>query len=154
MKPNQYFRAGSGSVIYNDQGEIFVFERADSPGTWQLQQGGMDAGESSEQTLWRELEEETALKPTDFDKVTLYPTWLYYNYGEELRPRLKDPNCLGQMHRWFFLKLKPGVNIDLSAAAHPEFTNVKTTTFEEFVVNNDQLKGVVIKQLFEFYKSL
>jgi putative (di)nucleoside polyphosphate hydrolase len=150
---NQYFRAGAGSVIYDESGHIYVFERSDTPGLWQLQQGGMDQGETTEETLWRELMEETALTKEDFTLVTPYPNWLYYNYSDNLRTKLKDPNCLGQIHRWYYLKLKNGVTIDLSLATHPEFAAVKLSTFPELLATEDGLKGAVYSELYRYFRE-
>ena len=39
--PTRFFRAGVGTVIYNDKEEIVIFKRAQPPvGLWELQQGG------------------------------------------------------------------------------------------------------------------
>ena len=46
-------------------GRLMAFERCDTPGAWQLPQGGIDSGETPEQAAWRELEEETGLGPEE-----------------------------------------------------------------------------------------
>jgi len=147
MSQNQYFRVGAGTVIYNETGEILLFSRTDNPAIWQLQQGGMDEGETMEETLWRELFEETALTKDNFVQVDKYPDWLLYEYTWELRPELKDPNCLGQIHNWYFLKLKPDVVVDISLAADKEFSEAKWTTFEHLLSLPDTLKKHVYVKL-------
>ena len=151
MSQNQYFRVGAGSVIYNDQGEILLFSRADFPDLWQFQQGGMDHGETSEENLWRELLEETGLTPNDIERVTKYPDWLLYEYTPNLRHTLKDPNCFGQAHQWYFLKLKPGVEVDLEKAVDKEFLEVKWSTFEHLLSLPDTFKHDVFRALSDYF---
>lgn len=153
MSQNQYFRVGAGSVIYNEHGEILLFSRTDNPALWQLQQGGMDPNEEMEETLWRELREETALTQADIEQVDKYPDWLLYEYTSEVRPLLKDPNCLGQIHNWYFLKLKTGVEIDLSKAVDKEFSEAKWVTLEEFLSLPDTLKKDVYTTLADYFTN-
>jgi putative (di)nucleoside polyphosphate hydrolase len=151
MSQNQYFRAGAGSVIYNAAGEILLFSRTDQPSIWQLQQGGMDAGETPQETLWRELFEETALSKDDVEQVTKFPNWLQYEYPEEMKPRLKDINCLGQIHQWYFLKLKAGTVIDLDQAVDKEFTAAKWETFDHLLGLPETLKKQVYSTLATYF---
>lgn len=154
MSQNQYFRAGAGAVIYNQNREIYVFKRIEDNDIWQFPQGGMDAGEQIETTLWRELEEETGLKVSDILKTTPYPHWLSYSYPDSMRPFLRDPNCLGQIHKWFYLEIRPGTKINLSDVSHPEFSDYRLTTFPLFLKTNDRLKGDVFKELANFFDTI
>ncbi len=147
MSQNQYFRAGAGCVIFNDNKEILLFSRLGNEDVWQLPQGGQDMGESMEVTLWRELEEETALQQTDFEVVIPYPSWLYYDYPPEVRQTLKDPNCLGQIHCWFYLKIKPGTVIDISKVEHPEFKDWRWGTFVDLITNTSSFKTGIYNKL-------
>ena len=153
MSQNQYFRAGAGTIIYNNQNEILLFSRANQPEIWQLQQGGMDAGETIDKTLARELYEETALTLADMEDVTPYPTWLQYEYPVNIRQKLKDPNCLGQTHRWYYLKLKPDVEIDITKAHDKEFVDAKWSSFDELLSLSDTLKHEVYQTLAHYFKS-
>lgn len=151
MSENQYFRAGTGTVIYNSKGEILLFLRSDIKDVWQLQQGGMDAGEKVEETLWRELFEEIGLRKEDVVSNTTYPTWLYYEYPETARMKIKDQNTIGQIHHWFFLKLKPDIEINLDLAADEEFLDYKWTTFSDLLANTDEIKIDVYTKLSDFF---
>lgn len=153
MSENQYFRAGTGTIIYNDQNQILLFQRANKPEVWQLQQGGMDSGETVEETLSRELFEETGLTLSDTREVLPYPTWLQYEYPEVIKAQMKDQNCLGQTHRWYFLKLKPGIEIDVTKAEHAEFIDSRWSTFEELLSLSDTLKHAVYTELAHYFKA-
>lgn len=57
-----YFRAGVGAVIIGSDGRVLAFERADTPGAWQLPQGGLEDGEDPLTAVLREIEEEVGLR--------------------------------------------------------------------------------------------
>ncbi|MFQ3190305.1 MAG: putative (di)nucleoside polyphosphate hydrolase, partial [Paraglaciecola sp.] len=56
------FRANVGIVICNELGQVF-WARRYGQHSWQFPQGGIDEGETAEQTMYRELHEEVGLKP-------------------------------------------------------------------------------------------
>ena len=153
MSQNQYFRVGVGIVLYNEDKEIYIFRRADLPDVWQFPQGGMDAGETPLETLWRELEEETGLTEDDISEVTPFPNFLLYQFDPELRPSLKDPNCAGQIHHWFFLEIMPGTNLDLNLAKDDEFVDYKITDFDELVELGGDMKQHVYEELAEYFET-
>ncbi len=145
-----YFRPGAGSVIYNQAGEIAVFARTDLPNVWQLQQGGMDADENPEETLWRELEEETGLTTDNFLSSLPYPHWTIYAYPPTVSRRFAT-NCLGQVHRWFFLELKPDCEIDLSLATDQEFNAWRFMSFPELLSLTSEMKLGVYTELANYF---
>jgi putative (di)nucleoside polyphosphate hydrolase len=145
-----YFRPGVGTIIYNEHGEILVFRRTDNPDLWQLQQGGQDHEETVLETLWRELAEETGLVASDFSQLNEYPNWTIYEYPEEVKRRI-TPGCLGQVHRWFFLALRPAVTVDLARASDREFDAFKWTTFPVLLQNTGPMKYPVYAQLAAFF---
>lgn len=154
MSDTPYFRAGAGAVIYTDVGEIIIFRRAGQDDIWQLQQGGMDANEEPEDTLWRELYEETALLKNDFTEVIPYPEWILYSYPPSIRASLKRPDTLGQVHRWWFLKLAPSTIINLAAAPDQEFSDWKLSTFDELLApRTDNWKYDVYAKLAEYFTT-
>ena len=86
---------------------------------------GINAGESSEQAMWRELFEETGLRPADVTLLGETADWLYYRlpvrYRRKRRPGMVQ--CIGQKQKWFLLRLEsgdPAVNLNASSQP-PEF---------------------------------
>lgn len=101
------FRAGVIIVVRREDGAVLAFERADTPGAWQLPQGGIDEGETPRHAAWRELEEETGLGPADVRLVEEYPHWTVYEWPDEVarhKPLSKSADRLGQAHRWFIFE--------------------------------------------------
>lgn len=154
---SRYFRAGAGSVIYNQEGKVAFFKRAYPPiGAWQFQQGGIDIGEDPETTLWRELHEEVGVTEADIMKVDPYPHWTVQVYPVEMTQKADNPypDRLGQVHRWWFLKLRPEALIDLEKAEDKEFSEWKWVTFDEAIQASHEFRKPVYQELKTFYETL
>ena len=147
---NRFFRAGIGTVVYNANGEVGFFERQQHPeGVWQFQQGGIDLGEQLDAALWREVQEEMGLIKTDIELVTERPGWTLYEDVDATTNG--DAPKIGQVHHWYFLKLKAEVTIDLTKATDNEFRNWKWISFESAVAATHPNKRHVYQALHEFY---
>src|SRR5580765_1691604 len=60
-QPGIKYQRNVAGILRNSAGEILICERKDTPNAWQFPQGGIDAGETLEQALRRELEEEISI---------------------------------------------------------------------------------------------
>jgi putative (di)nucleoside polyphosphate hydrolase len=81
------------------------------------------AGETPEETLFRELEEEVGLRREHVEIVASTEGWLTYRLPRRFlrRPRNR-PHCIGQRQKWFLLRLTAEEEaIDLFASESPEF---------------------------------
>jgi len=106
------FRAGVIIVVRRDDGRVLAFERGDTPGAWQLPQGGIDEGETPKHAAWRELAEETGLGPADVRLVDVHPYWTVYEWPSHVvvnKPPAKTADRLGQAHKWFIFEPLDGV---------------------------------------------
>ncbi len=97
LRVGPHFRAGVVIVVQNTRGEVLAFERTDSPGSWQLPQGGIDDGESSFEAAARELREETGLTEREVELTEQSDGWTVY----ELPAGFRKQSAIGQAHRWF-----------------------------------------------------
>lgn len=146
----RFFRAGVGTVIYNHNDQVVLFERAKYPiGIWQFQQGGIDINEDTETTLWRELKEEVGLSKTDFTDVHELPFWTVYQDQNSISDTSKSR--LGQAHKWYFLKLNPDTEIDLSKADDNEASAFKWVTFAEAIAVTSENKKHVYQSLETYF---
>ena len=148
----RFFRAGVGTVIYNEERQVAMFKRSKFPvGVWQFQQGGIDVGEDIETTLWRELKEEIGLKKSDIAKVDEMPNWTVHPTRRSLDDASRTR--IGQAHKWYFLKLKPGVEIDLSKSTDDEADDFRFNTFTEAIAECEDLKKPVYQELENYFNQ-
>jgi putative (di)nucleoside polyphosphate hydrolase len=148
----RYFRAGVGTVIYNDEGEIAIFKRSKHPvGIWELQQGGIDVGEAPEETLWRELHEEIGILPDDIEHYALMPGQTLYQ--SPLAAKDVNVPILGQVHCWFFLKLKTDREINLEKSTEDEASEFRWTNFDELISLAGDHKKHVYESLHTYFKE-
>ena len=63
------YRPCVGIALFSGTGKVFVGERIDNPGSWQMPQGGIDEGENLEEAFIREMREEIATDKADIIKI-------------------------------------------------------------------------------------
>src|SRR3954469_16192773 len=96
------YRRGVGIVLVNGDGRVFVAERIDTPGAWQMPQGGIDKGETPREAALRELLEETG---TAKARVIGVPrSWLRYDLPADLQSKVWKGKYRGQEQKWFLMR--------------------------------------------------
>jgi len=114
------YRPCVGALLLNRAGRALVARRIDSPGAWQLPQGGIDEGEDPAQAVLRELAEETGVTSTEI--IAESSDWLQYDLPDELIGKLWGGAYRGQRQKWFALRFRgDDSEIDLQAHEHVEF---------------------------------
>jgi putative (di)nucleoside polyphosphate hydrolase len=106
-------------MLVNADGRVFVGKRIDNKegDSWQMPQGGVDAGEDLRAAALRELAEETGLSE---DKVTVIAQTaeeLFYDLPEELIGKLWKGKYRGQRQHWFLARFS-GEDADIRLDAH------------------------------------
>lgn len=119
-----------------------AFERCDTPGSWQLPQGGIDVGERPIEAAWRELSEETGLGPDDVELAGEHPHWTVYELPQSARRKQR----LGQAHRWFFFTIKHP-DVEPTPDLH-EFSDWKWTTPAELIDEVVEFRKHPYRQVF------
>ena len=125
------FRANVGIVLMRGSGEVFLGRRTGGRG-WQFPQGGMREGESLEEALFRELEEEIGLTSADVTLLGRTERWLRYRLPSRYVRRNRHPVCIGQKQRWFLLRLeRENARFAFDSTSQPEFDEWRWTAYWE-----------------------
>jgi putative (di)nucleoside polyphosphate hydrolase len=106
----EFFRANAGAMIVDRQGRVLACQRASTKiSSWQMPQGGLDAGEDALDAAYREVEEETGIPKSKLELLAVAPRWLSYELPPELR---SDKTGRGQTQRWHLFRFL-GVDEDI-----------------------------------------
>jgi putative (di)nucleoside polyphosphate hydrolase len=124
------YRQGVGIILLNDKNQVFTACRIDTTTqAWQMPQGGIDAGETPQQAVLRELEEETSI--TNIDYIAVSKDWLRYDLPENLIDKLWHGRYRGQEQMWYLYRFTGKESEINLATTHPEFHSWKWTEFME-----------------------
>ena len=116
------FRPNVGIMLANNHGQLLWARRIGGRNSWQFPQGGINKGESAEQALYRELEEEVGLCAANVDVMACTRGWLRYRLPKQFVRSRQSPVCIGQKQKWFLLRMladDDAVRLDLNKK--PEF---------------------------------
>lgn len=131
MLDKEGYRPNVGIILANQRNEVFWGKRVNQH-AWQFPQGGIKAGETPLQAMYRELEEEIGLLRGHVRILGRTREWLRYEVPERWARRqreLKDANPArqgaayrGQKQIWYLLRMMGrDCDVKLRASGHPEF---------------------------------
>lgn len=109
-------------VMLIQGGRVWVGERIDTPGAWQMPQGGIDPGEDARTAALRELEEETGVRADLVEVVTELAEPVRYDLPPDVAARLWKGRYRGQEQRWFLMRFLGDDADVVIAQKHPEFS--------------------------------
>ena len=102
-------------MLLNGDGLIFTAQRIDTPGAWQMPQGGIDEGESPAHAALRELREETGIRSVEV--IGEAEGWLTYDLPDRLLGKALKGRYRGQRQKWFAARfLGQDAEVDLDQA--------------------------------------
>lgn len=121
------YRPNVAGILQDSDGHILICERINTPGAWQFPQGGVDKGESREEALIRELEEELSLQMGDYQVISSKGPYRYlFNNGR------KKKGFDGQEQHYYLATLTvPDRRINVKTS-HQEFCATRWIRPEEF----------------------
>jgi len=121
MLDREGFRPNVGIIMLNANNEVWWGKRVREH-SWQFPQGGIKYGESPEQAMFRELEEETGLLPQHVKIIGRTRDWLRYEVPDHFIKREIRGHYRGQKQIWFLLRMVGrDCDVNLRASSHPEF---------------------------------
>jgi len=115
------FRPNVGIILLNQRNQVFWGKRIRTH-SWQFPQGGIDRGETPEQAMFRELQEEVGLLAEHVCIVARTRDWLRYEVPDRYIRKDARGHYKGQKQIWFLLQLVVLDHaLNLRASTHPEF---------------------------------
>jgi putative (di)nucleoside polyphosphate hydrolase len=150
---NKKYRPCVGLAIFNASGQVFVGERIDTPGSWQMPQGGIDPGEDIHTAIFREMLEEIGTDKAEIVKIL--PEKIRYDLPDELIRRLWNGEFQGQEQTWVALRFT-GLDSEINLAAHepPEFSNWKWVELEDTLNMIVPFKRETYKKIIGMLKNI
>lgn len=147
------YRACVGVVLINAEGLIFTGERVDTPGAWQMPQGGIDQGEEPETAAFRELEEETSVPHTHATLIAEHPDWVTYDLPDHLISKLWKGRFRGQKQKWFLFRFG-GDDALIDLTKHDqEFSRWRWSTPADVIKHIVPFKRAVYEQVLQGFKA-
>ena len=146
------YRSGVGITLLNPQGKVFIGERLDNRGSWQMPQGGIEPDEIPEIAVFREMEEEIGTRKAEI--LGMMDDWLYYDFPDYLHKKLFNGKYRGQRQKWIALKFTgDDSDIDLAYHTHPEFGAWQWVELEEMMGLIVPFKQDVYRKVIECFNG-
>jgi len=136
------------SADYPVSKDVFIAERSDLNNIWQFPQGGIDEGETAEEALFRELEEEIGTR--DVKIVAEFPEWVSYDFPSHVAKKMKP--YAGQRQRYYLVQLLPEAKVSIDTEI-PEFSDFKFVDFEELPKYIAHFKRPVYEKVLSYFKE-
>ena len=116
---NGKYRLNAGAIVFNREGKVLIFARADFDGQWQFPQGGIESGETPQAAALRELKEETNI--SSVVPAGAYPQPLRYDFPPQVLEKFKKlgRSNIGQEQYWFLFYFN-GAESEINFSVRPE----------------------------------
>jgi putative (di)nucleoside polyphosphate hydrolase len=149
------FRLNVGIIIVSSQGKSFWGRRRGNPTAWQFPQGGISPGESEQEAMYRELDEELGLAHKDVQILCRTDEWLFYELPSRYQRLDQQPLCIGQKQKWFLLQLiSSDCRINLDHSDPPEFDQWRWVDYWYPLNEVIEFKREVYRKVLEQFEPL
>ena len=147
------YRPCVGVALFNEYGEVFVGERIDTPGAWQMPQGGIDEGEDLETAALRELQEEVGTNKVEIIRIA--EERIRYDLPEKLQNKLWNGIFAGQEQIWIAARFIGNDNdIDLNSFEPPEFSAWQWVPLDKTIELIVPFKRDVYQRVIELFSDI
>ena len=147
------YRPCAGVCLVNADGLIWAGERIDTPGAWQMPQGGIDPGEFPQEAALRELEEETSVPASHVTLCGHLAEPIPYDLPLDLIPKLWGGKFRGQAQYWSCFELTGPDTLINIATDHPEFGQWQWMHQRDLIAKIVPFKREVYAQVFERFND-
>ena len=139
------------SSDYPDKCNFFLARRKGMKRGWQFPQGGIDAGETPEEALLRELKEEIGTDEVEI--IAEYPEWISYDFPPKSNRGYKKRRYpfKGQRQKYFLVRLREEAKIDLNAFDIPEFEEYTFVGKDELFQKITFFKRRVYRKVIDYF---
>ena len=149
------WRLGVGIILINQDNKIFMGERIDNKGAWQMPQGGVNVAinESLDNAAKRELYEETGVKTAKI--INRSEGWYYYYLPENLQTKLWGGKFLGQKQKWFLFSFEgTDKEVNLQVDKKPEFNNWQWVNSLDVLHNIVEFKKEIYQKVLKEFELI
>ena len=149
------WRLGVGIILLSKEKKIFMGERIDNKGAWQMPQGGVNIAmnESLDIAAKRELYEETGVKTAKI--INKSEGWYYYYLPKNLQSKLWGGKFLGQKQKWFLFRFEgKSEEINLRVDKKPEFKNWKWVSPQNVLDNIVDFKKDIYQKILKEFRFI
>ena len=147
------YRPCVGLALFNKDGKVFVGERHDSPDSWQMPQGGVDANEDILEAAFRELKEEIGTDKAELIRIA--PEKIRYDVPVELSQKHWSGQYRGQEQTWVALRFTGhDTDIDLTTHDPSEFSRWQWVPLKETVDLIVPFKRIAYSKVIEFFSDI
>lgn len=158
-KSSDLYRLCVGICLLNKDGKAFVGERIDTPGAWQMPQGGIEKNEDLLIAALRELKEEIGTDKATILKI--HDKKIRYDLPPHLLGTGHEGRVLwsgkykGQEQTWIAMRFDgEDSDIKLDADDHPEFSRWQWVSLEKTLDLIVPFKRETYKQVIEAFKDI
>lgn len=123
---NYRWRLNVAAVILDDTGNVLLARKKEDSKLLHFPQGGVREGETYQEAIMREVQEEVGLLPTSYRVMARYGG-LRYRYGEKNK---KSREWEGQQQTWFLLQCYDD-EPELDCSGSPEFSTAAWMPYEQ-----------------------
>ncbi len=150
---NRLYRPCVGIALFNNEGKVFVGERIDTPGAWQLPQGGIDPGEDVELAALREMKEEIGTDKAEI--ICVADSKICYDLPDKIANKIWDGKYCGQEQTWVALRFTgQDQDISLNNFEPPEFSAWQWVSLEKIPELIVPFKRDTYKQVVAMFKNI